>query len=199
MRALPLVYPDDPTFAACDLEYLFGPDLLVAPIYNAEGTRPVVFPPGVWMDFWSKDVIHGSVTRHVQYGLDQFPLYVRADALIPTMQPRQTLGEEQWDVVFEAYMLEAGRTVLRDTDGVTEIAVSVTGANMNVVLNGAKEVVGLRLIPLRSEPIDTVTLNGAQLQMQDVIGLDAISPSAWTIGPDGTVVALLHARRRFRD
>jgi alpha-D-xyloside xylohydrolase len=105
MRALPLIYPDDPMFRTADLQYLFGPDLLVAPIYNADGQRPVVFPSGTWIDFWSHEVIHGPLARYVQHGLDWFPLYARGNALIPTMQPRQSLAEEPWDfVVFDAYL-----------------------------------------------------------------------------------------------
>jgi alpha-D-xyloside xylohydrolase len=193
MRALPLVYPADPMFAACELEYLFGPDLLVAPIYNAEGKRPVVFPPGTWIDFWSHEVITGPVTRHVECGLDQFPLYVRANALIPTAEPQLSLRtDEPWHfVVFDGYVLDTGHAILRDTDGTTEIAISITDSAMDVLLTGAKNVVGLRISPLRSNGLDTVTVNGAVLQRRGAVALDASSASGWTVDPDGGLVALV--------
>jgi len=192
MRALPLVYPDDPMFAAADLEYLFGPDLLVAPIYNAEGARPVLFPPGPWIDFWTRELVVGPQTRHVEHGLDRFPLYVRGNALIPTVQPLQSLAQEPWDlVVFDGYLLETGRTTLRDSDGVTEIAISVTDATLDVRVSGAKQVLGLRLLPLLARTIERVNVNGAPLGRRDGVSLEADASAGWTVQPDGTLVALL--------
>jgi Glycosyl hydrolase family 31 C-terminal domain len=61
-----------------ELEYLFGPDLLVAPIYNAEGNRPVVLPPGTWIDFWSRELVHNPRRDTFGGGIDPFPLYARS-------------------------------------------------------------------------------------------------------------------------
>ena len=196
MRALPLVYPDDPMFAAADLEYLFGPDLLVAPIYNAAGKRPVVFPPGTWIDFWSHELVHGPVTRQVQCALDRFPLYVRGNAFIPTTEPRQSLVEAPWDfVVFDAYLLDAGRATLRDTDGETELAMSVSGGVLDVTVSGAKEVVGLRVLQVSERSRARVNVNGAPLERRDTVSLEANASAGWTIEPDGTLVAVLRRTR----
>jgi alpha-D-xyloside xylohydrolase len=192
MRALPLLYPDDPCFWACDLEYFFGPDLLLAPIYNADGKRPVVLPPGVWIDFWSREVVNGPVTLHVTLGLDQFPLYVRGNALIPTMEPARSLVEEPWPfVVFDAYLLDAASTTLRDMDGDTEIAVLAEGTTLDVKLSGAKDVVGLRILPIVSRTIEAVTVNGASVERRDAVALQPQAPAGWNIQLDGTLVALL--------
>jgi alpha-D-xyloside xylohydrolase len=107
MRALPPAYPGDPTCAACDLHTPSDRTCWSRQSTTRRAVDPLCFHQG-WIDFWSNEVIHGPVTRHVQYGLDQFPLHVRADALIPTMQPRQALAEGQWDFV-DTYMLEAGK------------------------------------------------------------------------------------------
>jgi alpha-D-xyloside xylohydrolase len=192
MRALPLMYPGDPMFAAADLEYLFGPDLLVAPIYNVAGKRPVVLPPGTWIDFWSHEVVQGPITRQVEHGLGTFPLYVRGNAMIPTTQPHQSLSDAPWDfVIFDAYLLDAGRALLSDTDGQTEVAISVDGSTLQVTLSGAKQAVGLRVLPLLARPIQGFRLNGTPLQRREAVSLETNAPASWTLEPDSTLQALL--------
>src|SRR6185503_4541868 len=53
MRHLVLAYPDDPLAAAREDEFLFGPDLLVAPVLvPGATTRDAYLPTGDWVDFW---------------------------------------------------------------------------------------------------------------------------------------------------
>src|SRR5437867_10894979 len=54
MRPLVLNYPDDPRTWTLDHEYLWGDDLLVAPV-TREGASawPVYLPSGRWFDFWT--------------------------------------------------------------------------------------------------------------------------------------------------
>lgn len=85
MRPMVLQFPDDPCTHSLELQYMFGPDLLVAPIFNAEGERSVYLPAGSWIDFWTHEVISGPSTQRVKVAIDRMPLYVRADALIPTL------------------------------------------------------------------------------------------------------------------
>src|SRR3954453_14220111 len=53
MRHLALVYPGDPAAAARDDEFMFGPDLLAAPV-TAPGarTKAAYLPAGRWVDLW---------------------------------------------------------------------------------------------------------------------------------------------------
>ncbi len=51
LRAMLLEYPDDPCTYHLDLQYMLGSELMVAPIYNHSGKRPVYFPAGQWVDF----------------------------------------------------------------------------------------------------------------------------------------------------
>jgi alpha-D-xyloside xylohydrolase len=181
MRALALEYPGDPSLAGVDLEYLLGPDLLVAPVYNAEGRRPVVFPPGRWVDVWSNEAIDGPLTRQIEVPLERVPLYARADALIPTMDPLSDLEEKPWDfVTFDAYLLERGSAQLRDVDGITELRAHGDGSTLNVTLRGPKRRVGLRVLPLAPNRFAEVRLNG-----------QVLAQPGWSLLPDGTLTAML--------
>jgi sulfoquinovosidase len=97
MRQLMLVYPTDPRAAARDDEYMFGPDLLVAPVIEPGArSRSVYLPPGRWVDFWRSAtvgrngaprlrapvVLDGGREVSVQAPADQLPMFVRAGATL---------------------------------------------------------------------------------------------------------------------
>ena len=192
MRALALEYPGDPALATVDLEYLLGPDLLVAPIYNPEGRRPVVFPPGTWVDVWSREVIRGPATRQIEVPLERVPLYARADALIPTVDPLEHLEDTPWAfVTFDAYLLRSGQASLRDLDGTTELQLSVAESLLDVTLRSPKQRVGLRVLPFAPLHITQVRLNGHPLGRQDTLILDPATQPGWSLQPDGTLIAIL--------
>jgi alpha-D-xyloside xylohydrolase len=50
VRALFVEYPDDAVLVSDD-EYLFGKDMLVAPLFENVAERKVYLPPGQWIDY----------------------------------------------------------------------------------------------------------------------------------------------------
>jgi alpha-glucosidase/alpha-D-xyloside xylohydrolase len=94
MRALWLHYPGDPTAVKLGDEYLWGRDLLVAPIVEKGATeRKLYLPEGDWYDFWTNERRAGKreLTRKVD--LATMPLYVRAGAILPLDPVRQYTAE----------------------------------------------------------------------------------------------------------
>jgi alpha-glucosidase (family GH31 glycosyl hydrolase) len=85
--ARPLVFfdRDDPRLGDVWDEYLFGPDLLVAPVWRTgERRREVVFPRGSWRSFWDEsERYEGPSTATVEAPLDRIPVFVRGDAPRP--------------------------------------------------------------------------------------------------------------------
>lgn len=74
------VHPDD--------EYLFGDDLLVAPVVERGArSREVVFPNGAWTSWWTGETIEGPTTRTVDAPLDRLPLFVRDGGIVPMLRP----------------------------------------------------------------------------------------------------------------
>jgi alpha-glucosidase/alpha-D-xyloside xylohydrolase len=95
MRALWLHFPDDPQAVARADEYLFGGDLLVAPVVEKGATsRTLYLPRGTWYDFWTGEKQEGGreMTRNVD--LSTMPVYVRAGAVLPTGPVRQYTAEK---------------------------------------------------------------------------------------------------------
>ena len=66
-------------------QYLFGPDLLVAPVWRTgERQREIYFPKGTWRSYWDPtDRVKGPRTKTVDVPLDVIPVYVRGDAQVP--------------------------------------------------------------------------------------------------------------------
>jgi len=84
MRALPLLFQDDEQARQVKDEYMFGPDLLVAPMVTP-GTQRAVYLPAhrEWMNYWTGEHVMGGQTVIADVPLDSIPLYVLAGAVIP--------------------------------------------------------------------------------------------------------------------
>ncbi len=103
VRGLLVDYPDDeeamaPTPDRQNYEFMFGPDLLVAPVVmEGRTTRKVYFPQGTWYDFWSTRRYEGRSTATVDAPLDHIPIFVRAGAILPMRQVVQFTNEAPVD------------------------------------------------------------------------------------------------------
>src|SRR5262245_24153987 len=90
MRALWLHYPGDPQAVKLGDEYLWGRDLLVAPVTEkGAAERKLYLPEGDWYDFWTGERHTGrrELTRKVD--LATLPLFVRAGTVLPLDPVRQ--------------------------------------------------------------------------------------------------------------
>ena len=95
MRALWLHYPDDPVAIARDDEYLWGRDVLVAPVFEKAATsRRVYLPRGSWYDFWTGERAEGGREIARDVDLETMPLYVRAGAILPLGPVKQYTSEK---------------------------------------------------------------------------------------------------------
>jgi alpha-glucosidase/alpha-D-xyloside xylohydrolase len=90
IRALWLQYPHDPEAVGAGDEYLWGADLLIAPVVEkAAGSRRVYLPPGAWYDWWTGEKIEGKHQIERKVDLETMPIYARAGAIIPLDPVRQ--------------------------------------------------------------------------------------------------------------
>jgi alpha-glucosidase (family GH31 glycosyl hydrolase) len=76
-------------------EYLWGGNLLVAPVVEKGATtREVYLPQGAWYDFWTGERLDGGreITRAVD--LETIPLYVRAGSIVPLGSVKQFVSDK---------------------------------------------------------------------------------------------------------
>jgi alpha-glucosidase/alpha-D-xyloside xylohydrolase len=94
IRALWLHHPDDPRAVARGDEYLWGRDMLVAPVVEKGAvTRTLYLPRGAWFDFWNDQRVEGGREIDRAVDLATTPLYVRAGAVLPMGPVRQYTSE----------------------------------------------------------------------------------------------------------
>jgi alpha-glucosidase/alpha-D-xyloside xylohydrolase len=122
MRAMWLHYPDDVNAAALGDQFMWGRDLLIAPVHAKGATsRDVYLPAGDWYDWWSNTKTTGGrmVTRAVDLGT--MPIYVRAGAIIPVDPVRQYTSQPVSEpTTLQIYRGADGRYTLYEDDGISQ-------------------------------------------------------------------------------
>src|SRR5207248_1879623 len=95
MRALWLHCPQDAIAVERGDEYLWGGNILVAPVTEKSATsRSLYLPEGTWYDFWSEEKIEGG--REISHAVDlaTMPLFVLGGSIIPFGPVKQFTGEK---------------------------------------------------------------------------------------------------------
>ncbi len=79
VRHLFLHYPDDHDFLNCEDQYLFGEDILVAPILGDARSRSVILPPGKWCNLFDGQTYQGKTElKNYPVPLNTIPVFVAA-------------------------------------------------------------------------------------------------------------------------
>ncbi|MGY5013896.1 glycoside hydrolase family 31 protein [Streptomyces sp. 900105755] len=88
LRPLFLEFPGDQAAWTVDDAYLFGRDLLVAPVLTAGATvRTTYLPAGArWTDAWTGEPYEGGTAVTVDAPLDRIPLFLRDGAQLPVTE-----------------------------------------------------------------------------------------------------------------
>lgn len=83
MRAMPLAFPDERPLWAFELQFMFGPDILVVPCVQAGGEVEYMLPQGDWLRFPSGEPQQGGKAYKHNLALDELAVFVRNGATIP--------------------------------------------------------------------------------------------------------------------
>jgi alpha-glucosidase (family GH31 glycosyl hydrolase) len=121
MRALWLHYADDPQAVERSDEYLWGRDILVAPVTEKGATsRHVYLPRGTWYDYWTERAVEGGREVERPVDLGTLPLYVRAGAVIPVGPVKQYATQPSDEpLTFVVYPGADGNFEMYEDDGIS--------------------------------------------------------------------------------
>lgn len=114
MRAMMMDFPDDKTTHDNGNQYLFGKNILVAPVTSAMYTskkgnetsedftniksKKVYLPVGSrWVDFWTGITYDGGMEIAKETPVDIMPLYLKAGSILPWGPEVQFAEEKKWD------------------------------------------------------------------------------------------------------
>lgn len=97
LRTLFFDFPDDPTSWLIEDQYMFGSDLLVAPLFTNDESRDVYFPPGEWVDYQSGKTYDGAKWHTISSGEIPIVLLVRSGSVIPHLAVSQSTDQMDWN------------------------------------------------------------------------------------------------------
>jgi len=121
MRSLWLHYPDDPQAAQRGDEYLWGRDILVAPVVEKGATsRRLYLPRGHWFDFWTGERHDGGREIERPVDIETLPLFVREGAILPQDPVKQYVNEKvEGPLTITVYPGADGEFLLYEDDGIS--------------------------------------------------------------------------------
>lgn len=94
MRPMMLEFPNDGATYGMDDQFMFGSDILVAPVLRAEvKARGVYLPAGDWYDYWTGERRRGGRGMVVPVTLASIPIFIRAGSFIFGQPVVQHTGE----------------------------------------------------------------------------------------------------------
>ncbi len=122
MRAMWLHYADDIRARGIGTQFLWGRDLLIAPVFTkGAASRDVYLPKGDWYDWWTNQKEAGGRTVTRQVDLATMPIYVRAGAIVPVDPVRQYTSEPVAEpTTIRVYRGADGQYTLYDDDGLSQ-------------------------------------------------------------------------------
>jgi alpha-glucosidase (family GH31 glycosyl hydrolase) len=117
-RPMYLAWPGASQAYEFDSQYMFGDDLLVAPVTRpgASATKTIWFPPGRWVDIFTGDVHPGGRTATLRVPLDRMPVFARVGAVVPR-QPEERGGGQPDPLALDVYAGTDGSSSLYEDGG----------------------------------------------------------------------------------
>jgi alpha-D-xyloside xylohydrolase len=118
MRALVMDFADDPATFDIGDQYMFGPSLMVCPVYEYKArSRRVYLPAGGWYDLHSGRRVEGGRTIDADAPYEHMPLFVKAGAIIPTGEAIASTATPQHDLTIEVWAGADGTFTIYEDEG----------------------------------------------------------------------------------
>jgi alpha-D-xyloside xylohydrolase len=129
LRSMLLEFPEDPTCAYLDLQYMLGDSLLVAPVFNHDGEVNYYVPEGRWTNLLNGRQVEGPGWKREVHDFMSLPLLVRPNSAIPignrTDRPDYDFSD---GVTLQIFSMEDGHTTkleIPTLDGKIETAFEI--------------------------------------------------------------------------
>ncbi len=123
VRPLFFEFPNDSVSYSIVDEYMFGPDLLVAPVLKpGVKIRTVYLPKGLWYDFWSGKTYNGGIRFNFPVNEEIMPVFVRAGAFIPMVKAVNSTvdySSDEMTVVYFPLPGKSSNSYMYEDDGKT--------------------------------------------------------------------------------
>ena len=124
-RPLYYEWPEENKAYTCEDEYMFGNDILVAPVVapvaaDGKTLRQVWLPEGKWFDVCRNRLLDGNTTFTDAYTLNEIPYFYKAGTVIVNNPPMMNLNERPDRLILKVVPGGDGETTLYEDDGDSE-------------------------------------------------------------------------------
>lgn len=110
---------------ACDNQYLFGREFLVAPVVDEKQFEKTVYLPRLeksfrWIDFWTDTPYPGGDSVNIPTPIDKIPVFIQQPSIFPMAEVVKYVGQTNDErMELEVYPGGAAEFELYEDDGVT--------------------------------------------------------------------------------
>ncbi|MFN8255314.1 MAG: glycoside hydrolase family 31 protein [Bacteroidales bacterium] len=137
VRALFVEYPNDPGAWLIDDQYLFGTDMLVAPLFEDVKSRDVYLPGGKWIDYQTGK-LYNAGWQHIEAGEIPVVVLVRDGSVIPHIALAQSTAFMDWSkITLKVFNSEnqkiTGKIYLPGTEALQQLELSKNGQTYKLV------------------------------------------------------------------
>ncbi|MBS1680139.1 MAG: glycoside hydrolase family 31 protein [Bacteroidetes bacterium] len=104
-RSLAIEYPHEPLVYNSNYqhEYLFGPNILVAPVESTKELTKVFLPAGEWYYLYSGKMYTGDREILIECPTHKLPVFVKAGAVLPMQKAIMTTAEKTNELILHVY------------------------------------------------------------------------------------------------
>ena len=150
-RPLYYDYPEDNKAYSVEDEYMFGDNILVAPIVTRSdkgvATRSIWLPKGKWYDVVMGKMIDGNCTFKGKYQLEDIPYFYRAGSIIPNYPHVFHLSQRPDTLLLQVVPGENGKLAYYEDAGDDNGYESGQFTTQDILLKVVKSDISLSLMP----------------------------------------------------
>lgn len=138
MRPMELEFYGEMGMKYLDMQYMMGDSLIVAPIFNENGTAEYYLPEGTWTHALSGEVKQGGKWYEEKYDYMSLPLFVRDNTIFAVHDGMKVPDYDYREgTTFNIYALEDGKTAecfVTDVKGKNKVTVTATRSGNKVMI-----------------------------------------------------------------
>ncbi|MGH3389351.1 MAG: TIM-barrel domain-containing protein, partial [Actinomadura sp.] len=151
MRAMVVEFPGDPACTHLERQYMLGDDLLVAPVFSADGETSYYVPDGTWTHYLTGRRVTGPRWVRETHGFDSVPLLVRPGAVLPVGAVDDRPDYDHADgVTLRVYELPDGARVRTEIPDAAVFTTTREGDAVRVDAHGVADDWNVLLVGVRS-------------------------------------------------
>ncbi|KUJ07646.1 glycoside hydrolase family 31 protein [Mollisia scopiformis] len=198
MRALAWEFPNDPTLAAVDTQFMFGDSLLITPVLaqgatTVNGVFPGVGSGEVWYDWYNQSAVTAGPGENITIDapLGHIPVYVRGGSVLPIQEPGYTTKESRsnpWGLLAACSMEGTASGQLYIDDGESVVQNSTLWVEFSLTKSALYA--SARGLFQDTNPLANITIIGVQSAVNNVTLNGATIASGWTYNATSKVLAI---------